>query len=464
MPEIRVLNELQIKQNGVTNTYRLGTVNGYYNPTDGKFYEESTHITEIEGAPNLVYADIAGNNLYIWKAATSSFVKVSGEGGTAEENLKFGYLNPSDGLFYEDNSYIVEIPANADYLYISLDNDTIYRYDTGTTTYISIGGGGGSLYTAGDGITIGTENNEISADVDGNTIIIDANDKIAGNYEGDYNIKIDGNKISTKTFVGTTAEWEALTAAQKLEYDSVNITDDSVGLNTTPGHTIANETTSFPQRTNLQFEGMTVTDDSTNDITKVAPIPYTAGSKIDITDHEISVDDSVTATFTGTQAEWDALTSAEKAEYEIVNITDDVANGGMVVVNTVADGNMNAVSSNAVYDAINADKVRFWQQDWHDDSNGSYFKTIAEKKGNIVHLTVTGVQMNYPDSTWMYPTLPEGYRPAANANIFGICRFTDGTTDEVSINVLTNGDMKINCWNVSSKTITSVVSNGWYTT
>ena len=78
MPEIRVLNELQIKQNGVTNTYRLGTVNGYYNPTDGKFYEEVSHVTEIEGAPNLVYADIAGNNLYIWKESTSSFVKVSG--------------------------------------------------------------------------------------------------------------------------------------------------------------------------------------------------------------------------------------------------------------------------------------------------------------------------------------------------------------------------------------------------
>ena len=140
MPDVRVLNELQIKKDGVVATYKLGTVNGYYNPTDGKFYEEVTHVTEIEGAPNLVYADIAGNALYIYKLSTSSFVKVSGEGGGSSDNLKFGYLNDEDGKFYEDDQYQVEIPGNVDYLFIGLDNDTIYRYDTSDTAFVAIGG------------------------------------------------------------------------------------------------------------------------------------------------------------------------------------------------------------------------------------------------------------------------------------------------------------------------------------
>jgi hypothetical protein len=138
MPDIRVLNELTIKKDGVSNTYKLGTVNGYYNPTDGKFYEDSSHVTEIEGAPNLVYADIAGNALYIYKTATSSFVKVSGEGGGG--GLVYGYLNPADGKFYEDSLYTTEIFGDSDKLFITLDTNFIYRYDVTEAEFIQIGG------------------------------------------------------------------------------------------------------------------------------------------------------------------------------------------------------------------------------------------------------------------------------------------------------------------------------------
>lgn len=146
MPSINVLNELQIKQNGVTTTYKLGTVNGYYNTVDGKFYQESTYVTEIAGAPNLVYADIGGNNLYIWKASTSSFVKVSGEGGSSADNLKFGYLKEANGKFYEDSSYTVEIPGDDENLFITLDTNFIYRYDTTNTEFIQIGGNSTPLF------------------------------------------------------------------------------------------------------------------------------------------------------------------------------------------------------------------------------------------------------------------------------------------------------------------------------
>lgn len=53
-------------------------------------------------------------------------------------------------------------------------------------------------------------------------------------------------------------------------------------------------------------------------------------------------------TFIGTRAEWDALTSAEKAQYEIVNLTDDVAGGETIVTDAVTDGDLNPVTSNAV--------------------------------------------------------------------------------------------------------------------
>ena len=53
-------------------------------------------------------------------------------------------------------------------------------------------------------------------------------------------------------------------------------------------------------------------------------------------------------TFQGTRAEWDALSLTEQANYDIVNITDDVADGGAVVVDEVTSGNLNAVTSNAV--------------------------------------------------------------------------------------------------------------------
>jgi len=55
--------------------------------------------------------------------------------------------------------------------------------------------------------------------------------------------------------------------------------------------------------------------------------------------------------FTGTQAEWDALSAAEKNEYSQANITDS-SSTVFIPVDTVSDGNMNPVTSNAVYDKL----------------------------------------------------------------------------------------------------------------
>lgn len=54
--------------------------------------------------------------------------------------------------------------------------------------------------------------------------------------------------------------------------------------------------------------------------------------------------------FTGTRAEWSALTTAEKKEYDEADLTDDTAGGELVVSDAVTAGDLNPVTSNAVYD------------------------------------------------------------------------------------------------------------------
>ena len=172
-------------------------------------------------------------------------------------------------------------------------------------------------------------------------------------YLPGYNIDIIGDTIQSKDFVGTQDEWDSLTSAQKAKYDQINITDDFDEPVQKPGHTILNTSgTAMPQRTNLKASGFNVSDDSTNDTTIISEVPYTAGRGVEISNKEVSVDDKIKTTFTGTQNDWDSLTDAQKAEYEIVNLTDDIAGGNLLVVDAVEDGNMNPVTSNAVYDAI----------------------------------------------------------------------------------------------------------------
>lgn len=54
----------------------------------------------------------------------------------------------------------------------------------------------------------------------------------------------------------------------------------------------------------------------------------------------------------GTLAEWDALSATEKAKYDQAEVIDEYT-GVPVVVDKVEAGNLNPVTSNAVYDAMN---------------------------------------------------------------------------------------------------------------
>jgi hypothetical protein len=59
-------------------------------------------------------------------------------------------------------------------------------------------------------------------------------------------------------------------------------------------------------------------------------------------------------TFVGTRAEWNLLSVAEKTEYDICNLTDDTAGGELIVSDAVTDGDLNPITSNAVYNALGA--------------------------------------------------------------------------------------------------------------
>ena len=119
---------------------------------------------------------------------------------------------------------------------------------------------------------------------------------------------------------------------------------------------------------------------------------YTEGLGIDIdANDKISVDQTyVPTTFTGTTAEWNALSSAEKAKYTLVSLTDDADYVGNIV-DAVTNGEMSAVTSNAVYDALlgklDSSKIKYGISSNAVDTTGSItFDTAFADTNYIVFI------------------------------------------------------------------------------
>ena len=113
-------------------------IDGYRNLSDGLFYKESSYTTAIAGAGNTIYIDIPSNSLYRWDGI--GFVPVKDDGS---DNIVEGYRNPSDGLFYEESSYTTAITGSDKVIYIDLPNNTQYRWDG--TGFVFIGGAGDTI-------------------------------------------------------------------------------------------------------------------------------------------------------------------------------------------------------------------------------------------------------------------------------------------------------------------------------
>lgn len=97
--------------------------------------------------------------------------------------------------------------------------------------------------------------------------------------------------------------------------------------------------------------------------------------------------------FVGDSNAWSQLSTAEKKEYDEADITDDVASGFPVVSDQVADGDMNPVTSNATYDAIQALSAM----------SLTYRNNIIADANNIIQTGIyANVSTNVPQVGWNY--------------------------------------------------------------
>ncbi len=147
-------------------------------------------------------------------------------------------------------------------------------------------------------------------------------------YTAGYNIKISNeNEISENSFVGTTAEYEALSQSEQDSFDEVDLSDDYTQPDTNTGHQIVDENgDGMPQRNDVQFTGgVEVTDDSENDKTVVEVKKYTGGRGIEVDEetYEVGAKEEVKLVFDGTKEEFDALPLEEKIKYDWAAFSDD---------------------------------------------------------------------------------------------------------------------------------------------
>ena len=110
----------------------------------------------------------------------------------------------------------------------------------------------------------------------------------------------------------------------------------------------------------------------------------------------------VKKTFVGTRAEWDALTLAEKKEYDLADFTDDTAGGELIVSDEVTAGNLNPVTSNAV--ATHIPNITRELVSWPTESspiNWGSHKGVIIQTGNEIGTVVTTqvlVMRNFPNA------------------------------------------------------------------
>lgn len=125
-------------------------------------------------------------------------------------------------------------------------------------------------------------------------------------------------------------------------------------------------------------------------------------------------------TFTGTQAEWNQLTTTQKTAYDIANITDDLGTEADIV-DAISDGDMRAVTSNAVHDALESkistsETVGLVKNDGTIDTKNYAEKVTSAVTDNFASLDANG---NPADSgiTTDQTTTPATGNPISIANL-----------------------------------------------
>lgn len=115
--------------------------------------------------------------------------------------------------------------------------------------------------------------------------------------------------------------------------------------------------------------------------------------------------------FTGTRAEWASVPIDEKVKYLLVCLTDDLAGIGWYLSNQVAEGDMNPVTSNAVYEALSDKSSIFVTDGILLDFNGGLTATYTDER-----ITAnTNITVYYAN-----PTLAEAAEIASNSIAGGV--------------------------------------------
>lgn len=109
-------------------------VEGYFNEADDLFYEESTFVTPIAGAPKVIYIDLVNNWTYRYEDPI--FLRLDEE--VSNDVIDGYYYN---GEFYGNSAHTAQIPHRYNRIYIDVPTNKIYRYTGVTDGYVCINEG-----------------------------------------------------------------------------------------------------------------------------------------------------------------------------------------------------------------------------------------------------------------------------------------------------------------------------------
>lgn len=179
------------------------------------------------------------------------------------DDVKEGYLNSTDGKFYEEDTYITEITPEADKIYVDKATNITYRWSG--SAFVAIGsdlalGETSSTAYRGDrgkaAYDHATDANKVSTATASGLykVAVTAEGHIAG-LTAVTKEDITALGIPGSRFVGTTAAWNALTTEQQNAYEERVLTDDSInilGVDDTPTSGSVNLVTSGGIYTALQ--------------------------------------------------------------------------------------------------------------------------------------------------------------------------------------------------------------------
>ncbi len=343
-------------------SYVDDVIEGYYNEADGKFYE---HLTAS------------------FDPVTPAGTENPSEEGWYEEDGAGGYIPTSDTTvdpsktYYEEVwTYSDEIVGETGKIYIDLSTEKSYRWSG--TVFVNIGSSlalGETSDTAyrGDRGKIAYDDSQINkaaiAKILADIASVDTETATAAHAIDDL-VLVNNQlyKVTTAISIGDTIAAGTNVVAITLEEALQNKLDSWSTLPTASAtylgkivHYKGADTATLVQ--GYIYKCVSETDETTGDVTYKWEPTINLVIDDELNDESINpvqnkvvkeaIDNKQDYIFRGTHDEWEALTTDEKAKYDLVCFTDDTCvDGDAYISGTVTEGDHNAVSSDAVAKAI----------------------------------------------------------------------------------------------------------------